>query len=170
MTRCARRSRTRPREGVLEQLELLLAPDERRRDAERAARLLVRPRRARQTRTLAREAAHRRAARPAGRRPGRGRAACTPGPEQDLARLGRLLQAGRDVDRLAGRERRLGVVGDDLAGLDPDPHLEAELGDRFEDRERSANAALGVVLVRLRDAERGHDGVAGELLDHAAVR
>ena len=33
-----------------------------------------------------------------------------------------------------------------------------------------ADGALGVVLVRLRDAERGHDGVAGELLDDAAVR
>ena len=30
--------------------------------------------------------------------------------------------------------------------------------------------ALGVVLVRLRDPEGGHDGVAGELLDDAAVR
>ena len=36
--------------------------------------------------------------------------------------------------------------------------------------ERRAKGALRVVLVRERDAERGHDGVAGELLDGAAVR
>ena len=35
---------------------------------------------------------------------------------------------------------------------------------------RPPERALGVVLVRLRDPERGHDGVAGELLDDAAVR
>ena len=40
----------------------------------------------------------------------------------------------------------------------------------LERRERRANGALGVVLVRERDAEGGHDGVAGELLDRAAVR
>jgi len=40
----------------------------------------------------------------------------------------------------------------------------------FEDPEPGANGALGVVLVRLRDAEGRHHGVAGELLDDAAVR
>ena len=60
-------------------------------------------------------------------------------------------------------------VDDDLTGLDADPSLEPELGNRVDDRERSADRALGVVLVRLRDPERGHDRVAGELLDDAAV-
>ena len=41
---------------------------------------------------------------------------------------------------------------------------------RVEDRGGGADGALGVVLVRLRDAESGHDRVAGELLDDAAVR
>ena len=41
--------------------------------------------------------------------------------------------------------------------------------DRVADRERRPGRALRVVLVRLRDAERGHHGVAGELLDDAAV-
>ena len=91
------------------------------------------------------------------------------GPEQDLARLGRLLEPRGDVDGLAGREGRLGVVDDDLAGLDADPRLEAELVDGVEDRDRCAHGSLGVVLVRLRDPEGGHDGVAGELLDDAAV-
>ena len=37
------------------------------------------------------------------------------GADQDLARAGSLLEAGGEVDRLAGRERRLGRVDDDLA-------------------------------------------------------
>ena len=39
-----------------------------------------------------------------------------------------------------------------------------------EDGERCLDGALGVVLVRLRDAECCQHRVAGELLDHAAVR
>ena len=41
---------------------------------------------------------------------------------------------------------------------------------RVEDPERGADRALGVVLVRLGDAERGEHRVAGELLDDPAVR
>ena len=52
----------------------------------------------------------------------------------------------------------------------PIARLEAELLDAVERRERGADGALGVVLVRERDAEGGHHGVAGELLDRAAVR
>jgi hypothetical protein len=36
--------------------------------------------------------------------------------------------------------------------------------------QRGANRALRVVLVRLRDPEGGHHGVAGELLDDPTVR
>ena len=90
--------------------------------------------------------------------------------EQELARLCRLLEASRQRHRLAGRERRLGVVGDDLARLDADARLELQLLDRVEDREPGTDPALGVVLVRLRDTESGHDGIAGELLDDPAVR
>ena len=61
------------------------------------------------------------------------------------------------------------VVGDDLAGLDADAGLELELAHGVEDAEGGAHGTLGVVLVGHRDAERGHDGVAGELLDDAAV-
>ena len=46
---------------------------------------------------------------------------------------------------------------------------ELELVDRLAHRERRAHGPLGVVLVRLRDTEGGQDGVAGELLDDAAV-
>ena len=92
------------------------------------------------------------------------------GPDQDRALRRRLLEARGEVDRLARRERRVGVLDDDLAGLDADPHAKAQLLDRGHDLERGAKGALGVVLVRERNAERGHDGVAGELLDGAAVR
>ena len=92
------------------------------------------------------------------------------GPNEDLSRRGGLLEPRRDVDGLAGGEGRVGLVGDDLARLDPDPRLQPELVYRVEDRGRGAHSALGVVLVRLRNPERSHDGVAGELLDDAAVR
>ena len=45
------------------------------------------------------------------------------GAEQHLTRLRRLLQARRGVDRYARGERRLRLVREDLAGLDPDPYL-----------------------------------------------
>ncbi len=90
--------------------------------------------------------------------------------DQQLARLGGLLQPRGDVDGLAGGEGRVAVVRDDLARLDPDPRLELELVHAVQDGQRGADRALGVVLVRLRDPEGRHDGVAGELLDDAAVR
>ena len=56
-----------------------------------------------------------------------------------------------------------------LAGRDPDADLElALLGERVANRERRADRALGIVLVRDRGAEDGHDRVADELLDRAA--
>ena len=51
-----------------------------------------------------------------------------------------------------------------------DSHLEAELVHGLDDRERGPHRPLGVVLVCDRHAERRHHGVAGELLDGAAVR
>ena len=90
--------------------------------------------------------------------------------DQDLARLGLLLEARREVDGLAGGEGRLGVVGDDLAGLDPDPRLDAEVLDLLQRGERGTDGAFRVVLVGERDAEGRHHGVAGELLHRAAVR
>ena len=97
------------------------------------------------------------------REPVRGRA------DQDLARTGRALEPRCQVDRLTRRERRLGAVDDDLAGFDPDPGLELEVVDRFAHGEGCSRGSLRVVLVRLRDAERGHDSVARELLDDTAV-
>ena len=108
----------RSRERVLEQLELGLAADERRRErahrtalltgAEDAARgdgLPPTPQLERLERLELDEVSHE-----ARRRR----------PDEDLVRSGLLLQASGEVDRLAGRERRLALVGDDLARLDPD--------------------------------------------------
>ena len=92
------------------------------------------------------------------------------GAERDRAGCGRLLQPRRHVHGLAGRERRVDVVDDELAGFDPDAGLEPELVHRFQHVEGCANGAFGVVLVRLRHAEGRHDGVACELLHRAAVQ
>src|SRR5581483_2765593 len=70
---------------------------------------------------------------------------------------GALLQPRGEVDGFAGGEGRRGVVGDDLARLDADAGLEAELANPLERGERRADGALGVVLVREGHAEGGHD-------------
>ena len=156
------------REGVVEQLDLLLAPDERHGDDEpatdvlgdrddtpgfdptREASCLLGSERCRHD-DSARELLDRRS-------------------EHDLARLRRLLEARRRVDRETGGERRLGLIREDLARLDPDPDLEAELADALDDPERGADGALRVVLVGERNPECRHHGVPGELLHDAAVR
>ena len=98
--------------------------------------------------------------------------------EQDLARLGRLLEPRGDVDRVAGRQPLLGA-GDHLAGVDADPELEpravaglelvVQLGEPVPQLGGRAHGAQRVVLVHHRDAEDGHHRVADELLDRAAV-
>ena len=152
-------------EGVLEQSELRLAPDERRNRVTIRFVCPDRPPRPERLRTpldLERPGVvdfHGARGEPAGS-----------GAEQDLARLGRLLQAGGEVDGLARREGRVRVVDHDLARLDADANGELQLLDLRNDLECSANGPLGVVLVRERHAEGGHHRVAGELLDGASVR
>ena len=90
-------------------------------------------------------------------------------PDEDLVRTRRRLKAGGEVHGLPRRERRIVVLDDHLTGLDPDPCLEPEGLEGFANRERRTSRALRVVLVGLRNAERGHDRVAGELLDDPAV-
>ena len=87
----------------------------------------------------------------------------------------------RDDDGVAGRERLplLRVACDHLArvdtGADLDPDAVGGLepvvqaGERLAELDRGANGAQRVVLVHDRDPERGHDRVADELLDRAAV-
>ncbi len=92
------------------------------------------------------------------------------GPDQDLARPRCLLEAGRQVHRLTSGEGGLGVLDDELSGLDADSRLEPELDDRFTHGEGGAGGSLGIVLVRLRYTERGQHRVARELLHDASVQ
>ena len=89
--------------------------------------------------------------------------------DEDLSGARGLLEPRGEIDRLAGRECRLGAVDDDLARLDPDPGLELELVHGPSHRERRACRAQRVVLVGLRNAECRHHGVSRELLDDAPV-
>ena len=91
------------------------------------------------------------------------------GSDEHLACAGRLLEPRSDVDGVAGDERLAFTADDDLAGVDPDARLEPVLGDGGAHLGGGANGAQRVVLVRDGDPEDGHDGVADELLDGAAV-
>jgi ABC-2 type transport system ATP-binding protein len=98
--------------------------------------------------------------------------------EDDLPGRGGLLEPLADVDRVAADEAVAGgrIAGHHLAGVDPDPHLEVdlaraiELRDALLDVERGSHGPQGIVLVDDRHAEDGHDLVADELLDGAAMR
>lgn len=93
--------------------------------------------------------------------------------DDDRAGLGGLLEPGRNVHRVARDERAAlaGTAGHHLFGVDSDPQGELlleELAEAPLHRERRVQGALRMVLLRLGDAEHGHDGVTGELLDCAA--
>ncbi len=90
-------------------------------------------------------------------------------PDEDLARRRSLLQARREVDGFTGRERRVGALDDELAGLDPDARAKPELVDGLSHGQCRTRRSVRVVLVCLGNAKRGHHGVAGELLDDAPV-
>ena len=167
MNRCARLSLQAAVERVLEELELGVASDERRARAERRGRAV--------------EHVHE-----------------PPGTQRPVDAL-ELERAGILDDEACGREAVRGRADEDLAGtgglwsraarltaspvanVDSAPSTttspasipirasQLELVDRVAHGERCSRGALRVVLVRLRNAERGHDGVAGELLDDAAV-
>ena len=155
----------RPGHGFSSSLELRLATDERRREAARRVRGTQRapcPERLRAPLDLERACVvdlDRARREPAGRT-----------ADEDLPGLCPLLQARRQVDRLARREGRVAALDDDLPRLDSDPHGETQLLDHPNDLQSRANGTLGVVLVCERHAERRHHRVARELLDRAAVR
>ena len=157
----------RARIGVFEEVELRLAADERRRDGARLGRAVDRSKRAERDNRVA-KAAQLEWARglrlDASRREPVGSLS-----DENLSRRRRLLEAGRDVDRFAGGESRIGLVDDDLPGFDSDARLETEVGDVLEDPESGARRSIGVVFMCARNPEGGHDGVPGELLDRAAV-
>ena len=89
--------------------------------------------------------------------------------DQDLARLRGLLEPRGDVDRVAGRQPLLGS-GHDLAGVEADPRLHAELGQGVAHLHCGAAGSERVVLVHLGDAEDSHDRIADELLHRPPVR
>ena len=101
--------------------------------------------------------------------------------EEDLTGLGRLLQPGCDVHRVARYERlpRRGIGRHDLPRIHPDagpdpgspPALELHVQgvQRRLHVDRRADRPEGVVLMNLRNAEHRHHGVADELLDRPAV-
>ena len=98
--------------------------------------------------------------------------------DEDLARLRGLFEACGDVDGIAGREALLGSRHD-LARVDPDAQREGRAEVAFElgvqlpecapELRGRPHGSQRVVLVDVRDAEDGHDGVADELLDRASV-
>jgi hypothetical protein len=73
----------------------------------------------------------------------------------------------------------LGTRADDddrLSCVHPDAHLErqiriglVQLRDRVEDGEPAADCPFGIILMRHRRTESGHDRIADELLDRAAT-
>ena len=94
-------------------------------------------------------------------------------PDEDRAGLGDALDPRGRVDEVA-RDHALALGADRhgrLARQDSRarPQAGVEVGDRGDQVERRANGTLGVVLVGDRRAPDGHDGVADELLDGAAV-
>ena len=93
--------------------------------------------------------------------------------DEHAARLGGGLDAGGGVDEVAG-DHALAFGADRhrrLAGQHPGPRLErrVELGDRGHQVQGCTDGPLGVVLGRRRRPPDGHDRVADELLDRAAV-
>ena len=65
--------------------------------------------------------------------------------DQNLPRPRGLLESRRKVHGLAGCEGGLGVLHNELAGLDADPRFEPELFDSLAHRERGTGGTLGVV-------------------------
>ena len=90
--------------------------------------------------------------------------------DEDLARPRGLLESRREVHRLACGEGGLGVLDDELAGLDADPRFEPELFDGLAHRERGAGCPFGIVFVGLRNAERRQHRVSCELLHDPAMQ
>ena len=91
--------------------------------------------------------------------------------DQDLVRRRRLLEASRNVDRVAAhrvvaRVRPGAGTADDLAGVDADPDLQlvVELRHGLADAEGGPQGPLGVVVVRLWGAEERHGGIPDVLL------
>jgi hypothetical protein len=101
--------------------------------------------------------------------------------EEDLAGPGGLLEAGGDVDGIAGGvEVAFGwVADDDFAGVDAGAdgqrhtplarELLVQVAETHAHVDGRPDGTEGVVFVRDRDPESGHDRIADELLNRAPV-
>ena len=101
--------------------------------------------------------------------------------DQDFARLGRLFETSRQVNRASGNVGLVTVHGsrDDLAGVHPGAHanrdspasleLLVESPKRARHVGSSPRRAQRVVFVGVRNPEHGDDGVADEFLGRASV-
>ena len=100
--------------------------------------------------------------------------------EEDLSRIGHLLETSREVDRGAGDQRRPRIgPRHDTTGSHADPDVQRDapfpLEVAAQEREfalhvgRGAHRSQGVVLVNLGHTEHGHHRVADELLDAATM-
>ena len=89
--------------------------------------------------------------------------------DQDLARIGGVLEPRGDVDRVPGRQSLLGAR-DHLPRVHADPSLHPELRKRLTHLHRSPAGPQRVVLVHRWNAEHRHHRVADELLHRASVR
>ena len=169
MTRCTRRSRTARAKRVVQELELLLAADEAGRSWSSSAR---RRRRRRRDATPPRLPGTRFASRtPSGSviteprviRATFGPSRISPGSAACCSRAAALI--ARPVAK---------VVSSSSDTISPDSipirTSSPSLSTAVPHRKRGPHGPLGVVLVRHGNAERGHDGVAGEPLHDAAVR
>ena len=105
----------------------------------------------------------------------RGGRACGPLGDDDLVRLGHLLEARRDIEDVAGQGpeiERTGRRGEQIAGVHPDArrqrHVEPEAHlavDSFEppeDRPGGAQRSLGVVFMRRGEPEYAEHPVPDE--------
>ena len=88
--------------------------------------------------------------------------------DQHLARLGRLFQAGSDVDRITCREPLLGACHD-RPGVHADPSRDPEVRKRGAHLNRRTAGPERIVLVCHRHSEDSHHGIADELLHRPAV-
>jgi len=103
--------------------------------------------------------------------------------DENRSRFRELLQAGRDVDRVAAHDQLATgsrfPTGDDLTRVDADSQTDVstmlprntfcELREHVSNRECGAHRALCVVLMCLRNAEHREDRVTHELLAHAPI-
>ena len=99
--------------------------------------------------------------------------------DDDCSRLGELLEPGRNVHGVAhGRGLHILGGGEHLACVNSDAdrevdtallQLRIQTGETLTQLQRSAHGPERVILATKRDAEDGHDGVADETIDRAAV-